>query len=215
MTVSTRTTSQPQLANPIRVTHANRNAFQRALTRGQGRRLGIELFVSEHHQTIDGTTRRYQVQAWSQPGLTHDVVIFKSAGGAVEAACDCAAAFGGRPCQHASLAIQDAGWWPWPVASQLDAIKQLTWAEPTDELQTLLSCITIQNGRFVYERCPHCGSDHEHGLVTYQREADYTHDWFTRCTTCNASPGWAKDVHAAIAERIAAVVKDREAVTAS
>ena len=99
MTVSTRTTSQLRLANPIRVTQTNRNAVQRALTRGQERRLGIELVVSEHHQANDGTTRRYQVQAWSQPGLIHQVVIYKSFG-VVESACDCAAAFGGRPCQH-------------------------------------------------------------------------------------------------------------------
>ena len=94
-------------------------------------------------------------------------------------------------------------------------IEQLTRTEPTDALEALLTCIAIQNSRFVYVRCPHCGSDHEHGLITYQREADYTHDWFTRCTTCNASPGWAKDVHAAIAKRIDEVVKGREAVTAS
>lgn len=195
-----------RLANPIRVSSVNRNAYQRALTRGQERRLGIELVVSEHHQAIDGTTRRYRVQAWSQPGLTHDVMVYRSTGGAVEAACDCAAAFGGQPCQHSALAIQDASWWPWPIASQVDAIELLDRAEPTDALEALLTCIAIQNGRFVYERCPHCGSDHEHGLITYQREADYTHDFFTRCTTCNASPGWAKDVHKAIAERIAEVV---------
>lgn len=118
-------TTERRLANPIRVSTANRNAFQRALTRGQERRLAFSQVSGEPTYKIDGTTRHYQVEAWSQPGLDHHVVIYKSSGGAVEVACDCQAAFGGRPCQHAALAIQAAGWWPWPMASQVDAIEEL------------------------------------------------------------------------------------------
>lgn len=112
--ISTNVQTPPAL--PVTAEHAER--WQRALTRAQEARL--EIAEAEYTTNQDGCEQlRLRISSASQPGHLHHTHADRDAG-YVSTTCSCTAGSVPIPCTHAAMAVQTAGWWPFPIFTQTD-----------------------------------------------------------------------------------------------
>ena len=103
---------------PVRLVPHDAGIWQVALTRGQELRLAVE--KRESVDVCGIVMTGYAVYSRSIVDPAQGVAVSRDWEGDVYTICECAAGKEGQPCIHSAVAVEDAGLWPFPIASQAE-----------------------------------------------------------------------------------------------